>query len=80
MYLDVVMHRPDGGTVTIPYFQLVQWRGALRMEEAGLKTRGGSVAAHIRKRFGLRPRFPRKDILAFVCSVIDEVKASMDEG
>ena len=49
---------PGGCTVitgdSIPVYRLLVLRGALRLELAGMKSRGGSVFALVKREFGLK--------------------------
>jgi len=49
---------PGGCTVitgdSIPVYRMLVIRGALRLELAGMKSRGGSVFALVKREFGLR--------------------------
>lgn len=49
---------PGGGTLitgdSIPVYRMLVLRGALRLELAGMRSRGGSVFALVRREFGLK--------------------------
>jgi hypothetical protein len=46
---DVRIHAYDDSLVTVPLFQLLQWRSALKLEAGGMRHSRGSVAAHVRR-------------------------------
>jgi hypothetical protein len=58
--------------VGVTLFQLIQWKHALRLEEAGLKlSRGRSVSAHVKKTFGFPRNTKRSVLVKWLDSVLD---------
>lgn len=55
-------------------------RGALRLEQRGLKTRGGALRPRLAKQLGLTPRAPYEAFLAAVQVKIDEFYAKESEA
>lgn len=45
------------GKDSVEYFRLASLRGMLKMEQAGLKTRGGALRPRLSKELGLNPRY-----------------------
>mgnify|MGYP003129690362 CR=1 FL=1 len=55
---------------TVPLFQLIQWKHALKLEMFGMKSRGGSVYARIKKTFGWSGN--REKIYEKLCDFLDK--------
>lgn len=55
-------------------------RGALRLEQRGLKSRGGALRPRLAKQLGLTPRAPYEAFLAAVQVKIDEFYAKESEA
>ena len=48
------LEMPNGRTVNVTVFQLLQWKHAVALEAKGLKVSRGSVSAHVKRQFGLK--------------------------
>ena len=60
----------------VPFFQLLQWKYALRLEvktKGKMRLKGGrTVTAHVKKLLGLKRSTPREDILKLVEDAVKE--------
>lgn len=63
----MILDTPDA----IMHYHMLAQKHALRMEIAGLRFRGGSVCAHIKRTYGITAR-SKKDVLAEFTAMIDE--------
>lgn len=63
--------------IEVPYFQLLQWRGAISLESKGLKHSRGSVTAYVRRKLSAPRNFPRKDLLQYLSASIESIKDQM---
>lgn len=53
-------------------FQLLAWRGAVKLEKAGMKhSSGRSVTAMLRKHYGLKRNAPHDEVLACLQKELD---------
>lgn len=50
---------------SISYFRFASLKGALKLEKVGLKTRGGALRPKLAKEFGLSPKAPHADFIAY---------------
>ena len=57
---------------TVPLFQLIQWKHALKLEMFGMKSRGGSVYARIKKTFGWKGN--RQKIYDKLVKILDDIE------
>jgi len=65
----------------IPYFQLCQWKAAVKLESLGMKhSSGRSVTALVKKTFGLPRSTTRDAIIAMLQGYIDELQAQMESA
>lgn len=56
-------------------FNLLQLKHAIKLEELGMKTRGGSANAHAARLLGLPGRPNRKTVLAAIEEKIEQIKS-----
>lgn len=63
----MILDTPDA----IMHYHMLAQKHALRMEIAGLRFRGGSVCAHIKRTYGITAH-SKKDVLAEFTAMIDE--------
>lgn len=62
----------------ISYFQLLQYRAAIKLEIVGMKhSSGRSVAAHVKRIFGLPKSMKKQEVLEIVERCIAECKGAM---
>lgn len=66
-----VFDTPDG----ISYFRFASIKAQLKMEKVGLKSRGGALRPRLAKEFGLSPRAPHSDYIAYCESQMAILKA-----
>lgn len=65
--------------MNISYFQLLQFRAAIKMEIAGLRhSSGRSVAAHAKRIFGLPKSMKKADVLEIVEECIADCKKVLE--
>jgi hypothetical protein len=64
--MTIVIDNPDA----IMHFHMLAQKHALRMEIAGLKFKGGSVCAHIKRTYGITAR-RKADVLVEFTALID---------
>lgn len=69
----------DDNLITVEYFQLLQWIGAINLESQGLKNSRGSVTAHVRRILSCPPRHPREQILAHLRLSQKDIKEQLEE-
>jgi hypothetical protein len=63
----------------ISYFQLLQFRGAIKLEIVGMRhSSGRSVAAHCKRIFGLPKSMKKEEVLKIVEGYIEECKQLME--
>lgn len=63
----------------IPFFTLLQWRAAIKLEAAGMKhSSRRSVTAHAKRLMGIKG--DRTKVLAAVNEAIKTIKDKMKEG
>lgn len=65
--------------VTVPLFQLLQWKHAIGLEMKGLKMSRGSVTAHVRKRLSAPRSYKREDIHKHLVDSLDSIQKQMKE-
>jgi hypothetical protein len=66
-----VINDPDG----IAYARLATLKGALKLEKAGMKTKGGALRPRIAAEFGLKPRDSHDAFIAKVQEKMDALLA-----
>ena len=67
---------PNGRTVNVTLFQLLQWKHALALESQGLRvSRGRSVSAHVKELFGLKKSLRVAKVAALVAEIHDDIAA-----
>lgn len=59
-------------TSSIPIFQLLQWRSAIKLEAKGLKNSRGSVWAHAKKALNITGS--REEVVNYITQLIEEYK------
>lgn len=62
------------GHDNIQAVRLLSLRGMLRLEKAGLKTRGGALRPRIAKEFGLSPRASYCTYIAAISVILEQYK------
>jgi len=67
----------DRPPVSVPLFTLISWKGALRLEAAGMKHSKGSASAAVRKAFNLPQYVKTPQLRAIVVQVLDNHRASL---
>lgn len=67
----VVLDKPD----EIQYAQYAAWKGAVRLEGAGMKGRV-NVTKLAREHFGLKPRTPHEKVIEVIQKKMDEMLAA----
>ncbi len=65
--------------ITVPFFQLLQWKHAIGLEMLGLRNSRGSVTAHVRRKLSAPLSFKRKDIFDHLEATLDDIKEQLDE-
>jgi hypothetical protein len=65
--------------VTVPMFQLLQWKHAIGLEMQGLKYSRGSVTAHVRKKLSAPRSYKRADLHKHLVDSIDDINKQMKE-
>ena len=75
--MNVQIYDFNENLVTVPYFQLLQWRGAISLEAKGLKHSRGSVTQHVRRILSTPPRYDRKLLLEYLESCIADIKEQL---
>lgn len=63
--------------VTVPLFQLLQWKHAIGLEMQGLKHSRGSVTAHVRKKLSAPRSYKRADLHKHLVDSIDDINKQM---
>ena len=74
--MSTVISTPEG----IARLQLIAVRGALKLEAAGMKSRGGSLRKPWAVRLGLKPSTPRAALIAHLTTLIEAQHAASIEG
>jgi hypothetical protein len=59
----------------IAYARLASLKGRVKLEGLGMKFRGGSATAVMRKEFGLKARAPHAEVIAAIQSKMEEMLA-----
>lgn len=65
--MTTIIATPEG----IARFQLATVRGALKLEAAGMKSRGGSLRKPWAVRLGLKPSTSHADLIAHITALLD---------
>jgi hypothetical protein len=50
---------------SVNLFRLISIKHQLKLEKLGMKSRGGALRPRLAKEFGLRPRAPHADFIAY---------------
>lgn len=77
--MNVKIYDFKGELVTVPHFQLLQWKHAIGLEMIGLKMSRGSVTAHVRKRLSAPRSYKREDIHKHIVDSLDDIHKQMKE-
>ena len=64
----VSVSTPEG----IDYFRFSSVKAQLKMEKVGLKSSGGALRPRLAKEFGLSPRAPHDDYIAYCVARMNE--------
>lgn len=78
--LDVQIYDYKGELVTVPRFQLLQWKHAIGLEMKGLKMSRGSVTAHVRKRLSAPRSYTRADLHKHISDSLDSIEKQIKEA
>ena len=70
----------QGELITVPVFQLLQWKHAIGLEMKGLKMSRGSVTAHVRKRLSAPRSYKRADLHKHLCDSLDSINEQIDSS
>lgn len=62
------------GKASISIYRLASMKGAVRLESLGMKSRGGSRTALMRKELGLKARAPHADVIKAIENKIAELR------
>lgn len=76
--MNVRIYNHQGELITVPFFQLLQWKHAIGLEMKGLKMSRGSVTAHVRKRLSAPRSYKRADLHKHICDSLDSIQAQLD--
>lgn len=76
--MKVQMYNFNDELVVVEYFQLLQWIGAINLEEQGLRHSRGSVTAHVRRILSCPKNHPRKLLLAHLRETQQDIAAQLD--
>jgi hypothetical protein len=76
--MNVRIYNHQGELITVPMFQLLQWKYAIGLEMKGLKFSRGSVTAHVRKRLSAPRSYKRADLHQHICDSIESIQAQLD--
>ena len=71
------IHDHQGELITVPLFQLLQWKHAIGLEMKGLKMSRGSVTAHVRKRLSAPRSYKRADLHKHLCDSLDSINEQL---
>jgi len=77
--MNVQIYNAKEELVTVPWFQLLQWKHSIHLEMKGLKNSRGSVTAHVKRKLGYARNVKREDIYKMLEYYVDDLKAQMDE-
>ena len=72
------IHDFNGELVTVPRFQLLQWKHAIGLDMKGLKMSRGSVTAHVRKILSAPRSYKRADLHKHISDSIDSINKQME--
>ena len=78
--MNVRIYDYQGELITVPRFQLLQWKHAIGLEMIGLKMSRGSVTAHVRKRLSAPRSYKREDIHKHICDSLDSIETQIKEA
>lgn len=65
----VVIDTPEG----IAYYRLAAMKARVKVEKVGLRFKGPSTTALMRKEFGLSPRAPHDKVIAAIQTKMEEM-------
>jgi len=65
--------------ITVPYFQLLQWKHAIGLEMKGLKFSRGSVTAHVRRKLSAPKGYKREWIFEHLKECCKDIKRQLEE-
>lgn len=63
---------------TVPMFQLLQWKYAIKLEEKGIKVARRSVRTFACKALGLKPRTKHAEVVAHINEVLRRARADVE--
>ena len=69
----IILQRMDGSEFEVPFFMLLQWKGAIGLEMKGLKNSRGSVTAHVRKVIRADRKYTAAMLHEWLTMVVDEI-------
>lgn len=78
--IDVQIYDYQGELITVPRFQLLQWKHAISLEMKGLKMSRGSVTAHVRKRLSAPRSYKREEIHKHITDSLDSIEKQIKEA
>jgi len=67
----------NDNAVTVPLWQLLQWKAALRLESQGMRHSRGSVATHVRRLLSAPSSYTTRELAAYIAAVVDDVHAQL---
>lgn len=76
--MNVQIYNANEELVTVPWFQLLQWKHAIALELKGLKYSRGSVCAHVKRKLGYPPHTKRQVIYDMLVFYVDDLKKQME--
>ena len=78
--MNVQIYDFKGNLITVPFFQLLQWKGAINLETKGLRNSRGSVTAHVRRKLSAPPNYSRADLLAYLVECVEDFQEQFNSG
>jgi hypothetical protein len=63
------VNTPEG----ISYFRFASLKGQLKLESVGLKSSSGALRPQLAKEFGLKPRAPHAEYIAYCIARMNEL-------
>ena len=68
----------NGALITVPMFQLVQWKHAIALEIAGKRNSRGNVRAHVRRVLSAPVAYSDRELHAYISGTIAYVERALN--